>query len=190
MITQNQRKSKSNYVADGFACNQSTCLNSWFSKNVRGSFNILHWRHNGCEGVPNHWRIGCLLNRLFRCRPKKTSTFYITGLFEENSPMTTEFPAKRASNTEKGFHLMTSSWNGAALEHLSWQLLKHCLSILPIRVFYGLQKYLLGLLHHIPLWQILPQLNYYNTSQIWTWVKSVWWSFGKKWKIMCGRNLA
>ena len=29
-------------------------------------------RHNGRDGVSNHLRLGCLLNRLFRRRPKKT----------------------------------------------------------------------------------------------------------------------
>ena len=33
----------------------------------------LQWRHNGRDGVSNHQRIACLLNRLFRCRSKKTS---------------------------------------------------------------------------------------------------------------------
>ena len=33
----------------------------------------LQWRHNECDGVPNHRPFDCLLNRLFRCRSKKTS---------------------------------------------------------------------------------------------------------------------
>ena len=33
----------------------------------------LHWRHNDHDGVSNHQPRGCLLNRLFRCRSKKTS---------------------------------------------------------------------------------------------------------------------
>ena len=40
----------------------------------------------------------CLLNRWFRHRSKKTSKLHITGLCEGNSPVTSEFPAQRASN--------------------------------------------------------------------------------------------
>ena len=32
----------------------------------------LHWRHNDHDGVSNHQHHGCLLNRLFRRRSKKT----------------------------------------------------------------------------------------------------------------------
>ena len=34
----------------------------------------LQWRHNGDYGVSNHQPHECLLNRLFRCRSKKTSS--------------------------------------------------------------------------------------------------------------------
>ena len=40
----------------------------------------LHWRHNDHGGVSNHQRHGCLLNRLFRRRSKKTSKLRVTGL--------------------------------------------------------------------------------------------------------------
>ena len=33
--------------------------------------NPLQWRHNMRDGVSNHRRLGCLLNRLFRRRSKK-----------------------------------------------------------------------------------------------------------------------
>ena len=60
----------------------------------------LQWRHNGCDGVSNHWRLDCLLFHLFRRRPKKTSKLLVTGLCEGNSPVTGEFPEQRASNAE------------------------------------------------------------------------------------------
>ena len=60
----------------------------------------LQWRHNERDGVSNHRRIDGLLNRLFRRRSKKTSKLHVTGLCEENSPMTGEFLAQRASNAE------------------------------------------------------------------------------------------
>ena len=62
--------------------------------------NPLHWRHNECDGVLNHQLHNCLLNRLFRRRSKKVSMLCVTGLCEENSPVTGEFPAQRASDAE------------------------------------------------------------------------------------------
>ena len=62
----------------------------------------LQWRHNERDGVSNHQRLGCLLNRLFRCRSKKTSKFRVPGLCE-GSPWT--FPSQKASNAEN-----TSIW--------------------------------------------------------------------------------
>ena len=32
----------------------------------------LQWRHDKCHGVSNHRRLGCLFNRLYWCRWKKT----------------------------------------------------------------------------------------------------------------------
>ena len=60
----------------------------------------LQWRHNWRDGVPSHRPHDCLLNRLFRCRSKKTSKLRVTGLCEGYSPATGEFPAQRASNAE------------------------------------------------------------------------------------------
>ena len=60
----------------------------------------LQWRHNGCDSVSNHQPHNCLLNHLFRRRSKKTPKLRVTGLCEENSPGTGEFPAKMASNAE------------------------------------------------------------------------------------------
>ena len=59
----------------------------------------LQWRHNGVDGVSNHQPHECLLNRLFRCRSKKTK-LRVTGLCVGNSPVTGEFPAQTASNAE------------------------------------------------------------------------------------------
>ena len=61
----------------------------------------LQWRHHGRDGVSDHQPHDCLLNRLFRRRSKKTSKLRVTGLCEGNSPVICEFPAQRASNTEK-----------------------------------------------------------------------------------------
>ena len=60
----------------------------------------LHWRHHDHGGVSNHQPHGCLLNRLFRCRSKKTAKLRVTGLCVGNSPVTGEFPAQMASYAE------------------------------------------------------------------------------------------
>ena len=46
------------------------------------------------NGVSNHRRLDCLLNRFFRFRSKKTSKLRVNGLCEGNSPVTGEFPHK------------------------------------------------------------------------------------------------
>ena len=60
----------------------------------------LHWRHNEHDGFSDHQPYDYLLTRLFRRRWKKTSKLRVTGLCAQNSPVTGEFPAQRASNTE------------------------------------------------------------------------------------------
>ena len=60
----------------------------------------LRWRHNDQAGVSNHQPHGCLLNRLFRRKSKKTSKLRVTGLCAGNSPGTGEFPAQMASYAE------------------------------------------------------------------------------------------
>ena len=52
----------------------------------------LHWRHNDHNGVSNHQPHGCLLNRLFGRRSKKTSKVRVTGLCAGSSPGTGEIP--------------------------------------------------------------------------------------------------
>ena len=54
----------------------------------------LHWRHNDHDGVSNHQPHGCLLNRLFRRRSKKTSKFRVTGLCVGDSPGPVNSPHK------------------------------------------------------------------------------------------------
>ena len=54
----------------------------------------LRWRHNDHDGVSNHQPHGCLLNRLFRRRSKKTSKLRVTGLCVGNSPGPVNSPHK------------------------------------------------------------------------------------------------
>ena len=60
----------------------------------------LRWRHNDHADVSNHQPHGCLLNRLFRRKSKKTSKLRVTGHCAGNSPGTGEFPAQMASYAE------------------------------------------------------------------------------------------
>ena len=57
-------------------------------------YHSLHWRHNDHDGVSNHHPHGCLLNRLFRRRSKKTSKLRVTGLYAGNSPGPVNSPHK------------------------------------------------------------------------------------------------
>ena len=54
----------------------------------------LRWRHNDHDSVSNHQPHGCLLNRLFRRRSKKTSKLRVTGLCAGNSPVPVNSPHK------------------------------------------------------------------------------------------------
>ena len=54
----------------------------------------LLWRHNEHDSVSNHQPRGCLLNRLFRRRSKKTSKLRVTGLCVGNSPGPVNSPHK------------------------------------------------------------------------------------------------
>ena len=51
------------------------------------------WRHNGLDGVLNHQRLDCLVNRLFRRKPN----WHQSSTCKGNSPMTCKFPAQRAT---------------------------------------------------------------------------------------------
>ena len=77
----------------------------------------LRWRHNKPDSVSNHQPLHCLLNRLFRCRSKKTSKPRVTGLCVGNSPGTGEFPAQMVSNAENvsiwwRHHVVSLRYNG------------------------------------------------------------------------------
>ena len=67
---------------------------------VHAVFFTLQWRHNGRNSISNHQPHDCLLNRLLRCRSKKTSKLRVTGLCAGNSPGTGEFPPQMASKAE------------------------------------------------------------------------------------------
>ena len=87
-----------------------TMMKWWSGKNFRITEH-LWWKsgdrwfssqHNDHDGVSNHQPRGCLLNRLFRRRSKKTSKLRVTGLCAGNSPGPVNSPHK-GSVTRKMF---------------------------------------------------------------------------------------
>ena len=82
---------------------------------VKHTNNIaLQWRHNDHDGVSNHQPHGCLLNRLFRRRSKKTSKLRVTGLCVGNSPGPVNSPHK-GRVTRKMF-----PFDDAIMESCNW----------------------------------------------------------------------
>ena len=65
---------------------------------IMGLFSLVsvgsQWRHNDHDCASNHQPRGCLLNRLFRRRSKKTSELRVTGLCVGNSPGPVNSPHK------------------------------------------------------------------------------------------------
>ena len=91
-------------------------------QSIRRGLATLQWRHNGCDGISIHQPPDCLLNRLFRCRSKKTSKLRITGLCAGNSPITGEFPSQWASNAED----VSIWWRHHGIEAYSYCAILHC----------------------------------------------------------------
>ena len=81
-------------------CKSQNLHSSSVGISLMSGLNSLRWRHNDHAGVSNHQPHGCLLNRLFRCKSKKTSKLRVTGHCAGNSPGTGEFPAQMASYAE------------------------------------------------------------------------------------------
>ena len=70
-------------------------------------YQSLQWCHNERDGVLNHRRIDCILNRWSRRRSKKEPKLCVTGLCEGNSSVTIELPTQRASKAENPFDEVT-----------------------------------------------------------------------------------
>ena len=82
-----------------FFLNEGWGYHGIFIISVRWCCNIMVTSY--CAyGVSNPQSHDCLLNCLFRRRSKKTPKLPLTGLYEGNSPVTSEFPAQKASNSE------------------------------------------------------------------------------------------
>ena len=76
------------------------CLHKVHNWSKLNQLAALQWRHNERDGVLNHRLLDCLLNRSSGAKSKKTSKFRATGLCEGKSPVTSEFPERRASNAQ------------------------------------------------------------------------------------------
>ena len=79
----------------------------------------LQWHHNEHDGVSNHWRLHCLLNRLFRRKSNKTSKLTSLASVREIHPWPVDSPHK-GPVTRNFFHLMTSSDNAFCNECVDW----------------------------------------------------------------------
>ena len=82
------------------------------------NFTLL-WRHNEQDSVYNHQPRGCLLDRLFRRRSKKTSKLRVTGLCVGNSPGPVNSPPK-GPVTRKMFPFDDVIMMGHSASHRWW----------------------------------------------------------------------
>ena len=108
--TYNIRFSRNSNTPDLIAYNVAGI---WRVFNTSYKIGPLRWRHNDHAGVSNHQPPGCLLNRLFRRKSKKTSKLRVTGLCAGNSPGTGEFSAQMASYAEN----VSIWWRHHAIRH-------------------------------------------------------------------------
>ena len=72
-------------------------MHSWYRvmpEHISWPNRPLRWRHNDHDGGSNHQPHGCLLNRLFRRKSKKTSKLRVTGLCVGKSPGPVKSPHK------------------------------------------------------------------------------------------------
>ena len=88
----------------------------------------LQWLRNERDGLSNHQPHDCLLDRLFRCRSKKTSKLRVDSLCAGNSLVTGEFLAQRASNTEN----VSIWWRHHVI---MWETMSGCIKPLTTAIF-------------------------------------------------------
>ena len=70
----------------------NTLIYGWNRPSTWPQQNTWECRHNERDGVSNHQRLHCLLNRLFRSRSKKTSKMLVTGLCDGNHQWAVDSP--------------------------------------------------------------------------------------------------
>ena len=114
----------------------------------------LHWRHNDHDGVSNHQPHGCLLNRLFGRRSKKSSASlaFVRGIHRDRW-----IPRTKGQLRGKCFHLMTSSWSEVILGLYS---LKGPSSYLKISWSFEAARSVFRLYNHSEIWPAPRQQRY------------------------------
>ena len=80
------------------------------SKNIKKG-KTLQWCHNGCHVIANHQLHHCLLNRLFRCRSKKTPKLCVIGVCK--------FPAQMTRNAKNVSIWWFHHEKGKAQKHMN-----------------------------------------------------------------------
>ena len=129
----------------------------------------LQWRHNEHDGVSNHQPHDCLPNRLFSRRSKKTSKLWVTGLCKGNSPVTSEFPAQRASNAENA----SIWWRHRAKQsrvHILWDILQCRITLLQSQRYFVRQSYVVPIQYE--QWigltaSIIIMITWYKAVTLW-----------------------
>ena len=114
----------------------------------------LRWRHNDHAGVSNLQPPGCLLNRLFRRKSKKTSKLRVTGLCAGNSPGTGEFSAQMASYAEN----VSIWWRHHDKSHYGYNIPQQ---LIPIRLsIYKYHDDVIKLKHLPPYWSFVRGIHW------------------------------
>ena len=90
-------QAKSHYLSQSWPISLSpngVTRPQWVNWTLANKFTSLQWRHNDYDSVSNHQLHGCLLDRLFKPRSKKTPKLRVTGLCVGNSPGPVNSPHK------------------------------------------------------------------------------------------------
>ena len=72
----------------------------WVAIDIVNWQRTLQWYHDERNGVSNHQRFQCSLNRLYRRRSKTTSKLCVAGHCEGNPLVTGGFPSQRTINAK------------------------------------------------------------------------------------------
>ena len=124
----------------------NVCINHCAGDGLVNNCQTLRWRHNDHDRVSNHQPHGCLLNRLFRRRSKKTSKLRVTGLCVGNSPGPVNSPHK-GPVTRKMFSFddvimficktLFRCWPGYK-DHWWWKCVAAGTALSQVRISYGM----------------------------------------------------
>ena len=117
----------------------------------------FQWRHNDNDGVSNHQPHGCLLNRLFRRRSKKTSKLRVTGLCVGNSPGPVNSPHK-GPVTRKMFPFDDVIMRSSFIHLYKTEMCSHTDEV-PVCRLEVLVKSVMDQAHHLRCYKYLQELG-------------------------------